>query len=264
VEDSLITFSCTGVPSDRSHDRESIVADSKSIGYFQPMQRKGNLVSILATGLVILALCLVWKRQRTPKSPQLNDLPGRPAFANNSPDDRVSSNAPSDVPSAARSRTERPPAQQMDRDRIERRKEQVHRILEDLKRSGMGEKHPQVRAFTAELKELEKTEKQSADSDSEDVDREKEPPGYIGVVLDGPPIRVRGVEPGSPAFASGIQPGDELLTVDEETISHASLEKVIEVMQGSANSSVRLTIMRPGESEPRRYTIRRAPLEKAL
>ncbi len=56
--------------------------------------------------------------------------------------------------------------------------------------------------------------------------------------------------PGSPAERAGIQAGDVVLQVDGVDIAGLSLDQVISRVRGPKGTSVRLTVLHPGEMEP--------------
>jgi carboxyl-terminal processing protease len=66
--------------------------------------------------------------------------------------------------------------------------------------------------------------------------------------------------PGSPAEAVGILPGDLITSVDGEDIAGQDLFTVITKVRGPAGSTVILTIMREGETDPLEFTITRAKI----
>jgi carboxyl-terminal processing protease len=69
--------------------------------------------------------------------------------------------------------------------------------------------------------------------------------------------------PGSPAQRAGIEPGDRLLSVDDQSTAAWSVERAMAALQGKEGSSVQLVIMRPGESRPRMVALKRARLHRS-
>lgn len=56
--------------------------------------------------------------------------------------------------------------------------------------------------------------------------------------------------PGSPAERAGIRAGDAILQVDGVSVAGMSLDQVISRVRGPKDTSVRLTVLHPGDSEP--------------
>lgn len=63
---------------------------------------------------------------------------------------------------------------------------------------------------------------------------------------------------GSPAFRAGLRPGDRILKIEQTKTSDLSLEKAIGLIRGRPGTSVRLTIHRPGVTEPQEISVARA------
>ena len=66
---------------------------------------------------------------------------------------------------------------------------------------------------------------------------------------------------GSPAEQAGILAGDIILEVDGESVEGKSLDQVIFLVRGPADSEVVLTVSRPEVQEPLQVPITRAPIE---
>jgi carboxyl-terminal processing protease len=66
--------------------------------------------------------------------------------------------------------------------------------------------------------------------------------------------------PGSPAEAAGILPGDLIIGVDGEDTTGQDLFTVITKVRGPAGTTVRLKIIREGETEPLEFEIVRAKI----
>ncbi len=83
--------------------------------------------------------------------------------------------------------------------------------------------------------------------------------GGLGVVVglkDGVPTVVSPME-GTPGFRAGLLPGDRLLTIDGASAERLTLSEVVEKLRGKPGIKVRLSVSRPGESEPRHFEIER-------
>ncbi len=68
---------------------------------------------------------------------------------------------------------------------------------------------------------------------------------------------------GSPAAAAGLQSGDVILKLDKTSVKGMSLNEAIDVMRGPKGSKIKLTVGRPGESQPFDVTITRDVIEVA-
>jgi carboxyl-terminal processing protease len=65
---------------------------------------------------------------------------------------------------------------------------------------------------------------------------------------------------GSPAQKAGLRPGDIIMAVNGEDVSHASLSEVVDRVTGPAGTQVTLTILNPETEELRDVTITRAKI----
>lgn len=66
---------------------------------------------------------------------------------------------------------------------------------------------------------------------------------------------------GTPAQKAGIKSGDYILAIDNRDTAGMDLETAASLMQGEPGTRVELTILRPGEKEPRRYTLVRETIK---
>jgi carboxyl-terminal processing protease len=69
------------------------------------------------------------------------------------------------------------------------------------------------------------------------------------------------VLPDSPAQKGGVKPGDVLLKVDDKDVKDRSMTQIVEMVIGKADTPVKLTIGRAGESEPVTLTLTRAQIK---
>lgn len=85
----------------------------------------------------------------------------------------------------------------------------------------------------------------------------------IGALLntnsDGNPVILAPMD-GSPAQKAGLRPGDIIMAVNGEDVSHASLNEVVRRVLGPAGTKVTLTIRTPSTNQTRDITITRAKI----
>ena len=63
---------------------------------------------------------------------------------------------------------------------------------------------------------------------------------------------------GTPADRAGIRSGDKIIKIEGESTKGISLEDAVDKMRGKPGTSVKITIVREGESQPIEYEIERA------
>lgn len=78
--------------------------------------------------------------------------------------------------------------------------------------------------------------------------------GYVTVIA---PID------GSPAAEAGLQSGDVILKLDDESAQGKSLNEAVDIMRGPKGTSIKLTIGRPGDSQPFDVTLVRDTIKVA-
>lgn len=66
---------------------------------------------------------------------------------------------------------------------------------------------------------------------------------------------------GSPAERAGIENGDKILTIDGVAAAHLGVNEAVKRIRGEVGTTVKLTIMRAGEKEPRAIDIVRETIE---
>jgi len=66
--------------------------------------------------------------------------------------------------------------------------------------------------------------------------------------------------PGSPAEAVGLEPGDLVVAIDGEDMTGIDGDLVIKKVLGPAGTTIKLTILREGESEPLTFEVTRATI----
>jgi carboxyl-terminal processing protease len=65
---------------------------------------------------------------------------------------------------------------------------------------------------------------------------------------------------GSPAQAAGLRAGDQLLEVDGEDVTGWTVNQIVDRVRGEAGTTVTLTVLHQGESDPQKIAIRRAEI----
>jgi carboxyl-terminal processing protease len=66
---------------------------------------------------------------------------------------------------------------------------------------------------------------------------------------------------GSPAAEAGIRPGDVLATIDNVPVNSTTLADTIGRMRGKEGTTVKVGVLREGESEPLTFTLKRSRVE---
>ncbi|MCI0534963.1 MAG: PDZ domain-containing protein, partial [Verrucomicrobiales bacterium] len=69
---------------------------------------------------------------------------------------------------------------------------------------------------------------------------------------------VRGVMPESPAAAAGLRDGDLITQVNGKSLAAVPLKQTVDTIRGFTATSLQLTILRAGETNPIFVTIQRA------
>jgi carboxyl-terminal processing protease len=59
----------------------------------------------------------------------------------------------------------------------------------------------------------------------------------------------------TPAFRAGIKTGDLIIKLDETTVKGMSLNDAVKRMRGKAKTSIKLTVLRKGETKPLEFTL---------
>lgn len=62
----------------------------------------------------------------------------------------------------------------------------------------------------------------------------------------------------TPAQRAGIQSGDLIIRLDDQSVKGITLSKAVKIMRGEPGSDIKLTIIREGEEKPLKFTITRA------
>jgi len=76
-------------------------------------------------------------------------------------------------------------------------------------------------------------------------------------------VRVISPMDDTPAARAGIQPGDLIMKLDDKPVKGLSLSEAIDAMRGEPGSTIKLTILREGESQPQDITLTREVIQVA-
>jgi carboxyl-terminal processing protease len=60
-------------------------------------------------------------------------------------------------------------------------------------------------------------------------------------------VEIWNVTPGSPADAAGIKKGDEVLSVDDQSVTSTTFRRFDSMMEGPEGSTVKIVVSRKGE-----------------
>jgi carboxyl-terminal processing protease len=66
---------------------------------------------------------------------------------------------------------------------------------------------------------------------------------------------------GSPAQKAGLMTGDKILKIDDKVSTDMSIDEAVDMVRGKKGTSVKLTVLRPGEQETRDISITRDVIE---
>lgn len=66
---------------------------------------------------------------------------------------------------------------------------------------------------------------------------------------------------GTPAETGGLRPGDQIVGVDDQSVIGMALDAVKNLVRGEAGTKVKLTVVRPGATEPLELTMTRATIQ---
>lgn len=64
----------------------------------------------------------------------------------------------------------------------------------------------------------------------------------------------------TPAYRAGIKPGDIIIRINGQSVRGMSLDQAVKLMRGKTGTSVKLTIVRAGQSKPLVKTVKRAKI----
>ncbi len=89
--------------------------------------------------------------------------------------------------------------------------------------------------------------------------------GGLGILIEGPPavpqLTVVSPIPGTPAFEAGMQPGDVITFIGDQSTEGLQATEATQLMRGPVGQSVTLTVQRMGEPQSLSLSIRRADIQ---
>jgi carboxyl-terminal processing protease len=83
----------------------------------------------------------------------------------------------------------------------------------------------------------------------------------LSVTMEDGAVKVIAPTEGAPAQRAGIQAGDFITHLDGRLIFGGTIDEAVESMRGAPNTSIRLTIVRPGRDRPFDVTVTRAIID---
>ena len=107
-------------------------------------------------------------------------------------------------------------------------------------------------AMGATTKQLDKNSRYADPDEAKDNRFQRDGGGGIGITVertDDRRIVIRAVQDGSPAFKGGIQPGDQIIAVEGESMIDKTLGDVVHKLRGNVGQPVTLTVLRGGNQE---------------
>src|SRR4051794_10447099 len=115
-------------------------------------------------------------------------------------------------------------------------------------------------AMVATTKQLDKNSRYADPDEAKDNRFQRDGGGGIGITVertDDKKILIRAVQEGSPAAKGGVQPGDQIVAVDGDSMIEKTLADVVHKLRGSVGQPVTLTVLR-GEGHEIAIDMRRS------
>lgn len=116
-------------------------------------------------------------------------------------------------------------------------------------------------AMTATTKQLDKNTRYADPDEARDNRFQRDGGGGIGITVertDDKKIMIRAVQAGSPSSKAGVQPGDQILAIDGESMLDRTLTDVVERLRGAVGAPVVLTVLRPSQGAELALSMKRA------
>ncbi len=116
-------------------------------------------------------------------------------------------------------------------------------------------------AMTATTKQLDRNTRYADPDEARDNRFQRDGGGGIGITVertDDKKILIRAVQAGSPAAKAGVQPGDQILAIDGESMTDSTLNDVVSHLRGSVGAPVVLGVLRPSQGAELSLHIKRS------
>ena len=105
-------------------------------------------------------------------------------------------------------------------------------------------------AMTATTKQLDRNSRYADPDEARDNRFQRDGGGGVGITVertDDKKIMIRAVQDGSPAAKAGIQVGDQILSIDGESMIDRPLSDVVGKLRGSVGAPVAITVLRASQ-----------------
>ena len=116
-------------------------------------------------------------------------------------------------------------------------------------------------ALTATTKQLDRNTRYADPEEARDNRFQRDGGGGIGITVertDDKKILIRAVQDGSPSAKAGVQPGDQILAIDGESMTDRTLGDVVSRLRGSVGAPVTLTVLRASQGAELPLTMKRS------
>jgi carboxyl-terminal processing protease len=115
-------------------------------------------------------------------------------------------------------------------------------------------------ALTATTKQLDRNTRYADPEEARDNRFQRDGGGGIGITVertDDKKILIRAVQDGSPSAKAGVQPGDQILAIDGESMTDRTLGDVVSRLRGAIGAPVTLTVLRQTQGSELALTMKR-------
>jgi carboxyl-terminal processing protease len=116
-------------------------------------------------------------------------------------------------------------------------------------------------AMSATTKQLDKNSRYADPDEAKDNRFQRDGGGGIGVTVertDDKKIMIRAVQDGSPAAKGGLQAGDQVIAIDGELMTDATLGDIVHKLRGPVGAPVTMTILRLNQGQELVVAMRRS------
>jgi carboxyl-terminal processing protease len=116
-------------------------------------------------------------------------------------------------------------------------------------------------AMTATTKLLDRNSRYADPEEARDNRFQRDGGGGIGITVertDDKKILIRAVQDGSPSAKAGVQPGDQILAIDGESMTDRTLGDVVSRLRGAVGAPVVLSVLRASQGAELALSMKRA------